>query len=50
VRLRKAKLLLETTNQTVSEIAYQVGFNDPAWFSRVFKEEYGVSPSESRKG
>lgn len=49
VRLRKAKQLLETTSQSVSEIAYQVGFNDPAWFSRVFKEEYGVSPSESRK-
>ncbi len=49
VRLRKAKHLLLTTNQSVSEIAYQVGFNDPAWFSRVFKEEYGISPSESRK-
>ena len=49
VRLRKAKQLLENTGHSVSEIAYQVGFNDPAWFSRVFKEEYGMSPSESRK-
>jgi DNA-binding response OmpR family regulator len=49
VRLRKAKELLGTTSLSVSEIAYQVGFNDPAWFSRVFKEEYGASPSELRK-
>lgn len=48
VRLKKAKELLDTTSLSVSEIAYQVGFNDPAWFSRVFKEEYGNSPSESR--
>jgi signal transduction histidine kinase/DNA-binding response OmpR family regulator/ligand-binding sensor domain-containing protein len=48
VRLKKAKELLETTNLSVSEIGYQVGFNDPAWFSRVFKEEFGVSPTETR--
>jgi AraC-like DNA-binding protein len=48
VRLKNARQLLETSNLTVSEIAYQVGFNDPAWFSRVFKEEYGVSPTEAR--
>jgi signal transduction histidine kinase/DNA-binding response OmpR family regulator/streptogramin lyase len=48
VRLKKAKELLETTNLSVSEIGYQVGFNDPAWFSRVFKEEFGFSPTEAR--
>jgi len=48
VRLKKAKELLESSNLSISEIAYQVGFNDPAWFSRVFKEEFGLSPSEAR--
>ncbi|MCF8403898.1 MAG: response regulator [Bacteroidales bacterium] len=48
VRLKKAMELLETSNLSISEIAYQVGFNDPAWFSRVFKEEFGVSPTEAR--
>jgi signal transduction histidine kinase/DNA-binding response OmpR family regulator len=48
VRLTKSKELLEISNLSISEIAYQVGFNDPAWFSRVFKEEYGISPTEAR--
>jgi signal transduction histidine kinase/DNA-binding response OmpR family regulator/ligand-binding sensor domain-containing protein len=50
VRLKKAKELLETSNLSISEIAYQVGFNDPAWFSRAFKEEFSKAPSEFRKG
>ena len=49
VRLYKAKELLRNTGLTVSEIAYEVGFTDPAYFSRAFSEEFGVSPSESRK-
>jgi AraC-like DNA-binding protein len=36
-------------NKKVSEIAYEVGFNDPSWFSRAFKEEFGISPSEVTK-
>lgn len=46
VRLEKAKEMLQTTNKTVSEIAYEVGFNDPSWFSRAFKEEFGQTPSD----
>jgi signal transduction histidine kinase/DNA-binding response OmpR family regulator len=46
IRLQYAKELLETEDKTVSEIAYDVGFNDPSWFSRAFKEEFKVSPSE----
>jgi len=49
VRLQKAKELLQTTQKTVSEIAYEVGFNDPSWFSRAFKEEFGYPPSETYK-
>lgn len=49
IRLKYACLLLQKTNHTVSEIAYQVGFRDPDYFSRVFLQEYDVSPSEFRK-
>ncbi|WP_406682937.1 ATP-binding protein [Seonamhaeicola sp. MEBiC1930] len=49
VRLNKAKLLLQTTNKTISQVAYEVGFNDPSWFSRVFKDEFGHPPSDISK-
>jgi signal transduction histidine kinase/DNA-binding response OmpR family regulator/ligand-binding sensor domain-containing protein len=48
VRLQKARELLKTTSLNVSEIAYMTGFNDPAWFSRVFREEFGKSPGGVR--
>ena len=44
IRLQQAKILLETTSLNVSEIAYQVGFNDPAYFTRAFKKQYGRTP------
>ncbi len=50
VRLGKAKLLLETTDRSVSEVCYEVGFNNPNYFSTVFKEEFGMPPSAMRKG
>jgi len=46
--LVKAKQLLKATTMNISEIAYDVGFSDPAYFSRVFKDEFGVSPGEVR--
>ncbi len=49
IRLSVAKKLLEASDLNISEIAYQCGFNDPAWFSRAFKEKFGVSPSDVRK-
>lgn len=49
IRLQKAKDLIETTDKTISEIAYETGFNDPSWFSRAFKEEFGFAPSEIHK-
>jgi signal transduction histidine kinase/DNA-binding response OmpR family regulator/streptogramin lyase len=49
IRLSAAKNLLETSEFNISEIAYQCGFSEPAWFSRSFKEEFGVSPSAFRK-
>ena len=49
VRLEKAKILLQTSTKNVSEIAYETGFNDPNWFGKVFKEKFGVPPSEIQK-
>ncbi len=48
IRLQKAKELLEVTNDSVSEIAYQTGFVDPSWFSKCFKKEFGYSPSKPK--
>lgn len=47
-RLQKAKELLEISNLSISQIAYQLGFNDPAYFSRLFKKKFNLSPSSFR--
>ncbi len=49
IRLQYAKELLINTDKSVSEVAYEVGFNDPSWFSRAFKDEFGFSPSTTSK-
>ena len=48
-RLRKACELLRSTPAKSSEIAYVVGYNDPHYFSYVFKKNMGLSPSEYRR-
>ena len=45
IRLKRAAQLLEKSHLTIAEIAYEVGFNDPKYFSKIFKEEFGVVPS-----
>jgi len=49
IKLQKAKSLLETTDKTIAEICYETGFNDPSWFSRTFKQEFGFSPRDIGK-
>ncbi|TDE14552.1 hybrid sensor histidine kinase/response regulator transcription factor [Dyadobacter psychrotolerans] len=49
IRIRRAASLLEKSQLTVSEIAYQVGFNNPKYFAKLFKEEYKILPTEFRK-
>jgi len=44
IRLKKAKELLRTTPLKAAEIAYQVGYNDPHYFSRVFRKNTGLTP------
>ena len=49
-RLRKAKDLIENYDDlNISEIAYEVGFNDPNYFSRAFSEAFGQTPSSLRR-
>jgi signal transduction histidine kinase/ligand-binding sensor domain-containing protein/DNA-binding response OmpR family regulator len=45
IRLKRAAQLLRESQLNVSEIAYQVGYNSPKYFSKYFKEEFGVLPS-----
>jgi signal transduction histidine kinase/ligand-binding sensor domain-containing protein/DNA-binding response OmpR family regulator len=49
LRLQRAADLLKLKAGTVSEICYQLDFNDPAYFSRAFKKQFGCSPSEFAK-
>lgn len=49
IRLQKANHFLMNSDISVSEVAYRCGFKDPNFFSRVFKREYGVSPSSARR-
>ncbi len=48
-RLEKAKFLLETTDLTVSEVAWETGYKDLAHFSKSFQRKFGFSPSETYK-
>lgn len=45
-RLTKAKRLLESRSMSVSEVAYDVGFSAPSYFTKCFKDEYGMLPGE----
>ena len=48
-RLNRAYQLLLTTEKSVSEVAYSVGFTAPSYFTKCFKEEYGMVPGDVRK-
>lgn len=49
LRLQKAKHLLESSQLSVSEIAYEVGFSSPSYFAKCYRDQYGVSPTGSKK-
>ena len=48
-RLNKARRLLTESDLSVSEIAYSVGFTSPSYFSKCFKDEYGIVPGDARQ-
>lgn len=49
VKMRRAVQYLETTDLTISQVAYSVGFSDPKYFSKCFKHDMGLTPGEYRQ-
>jgi len=49
MRLQQGYVLLTTSAKTVAEIAFEVGFNTPGYFSKCFKEQYGILPMDLRQ-
>jgi len=48
IRLNKAARLIETTDDSITEIAYSVGFRDSGYFGKCFRKKYGMTPKEYR--
>ena len=48
IRLNKATALLKDASRSIASIALECGYNDPGYFARVFKQEYGITPQEWR--
>jgi two-component system response regulator YesN len=46
LRVKKAKELLASSNYTIKEVCFMVGYKDPNYFSRIFKKKQGMTPSE----
>ena len=49
VRLHRAKELMLSSEDTIAEIAFQTGFSSPSYFSKCFKKEFGLSPSQFKE-
>lgn len=49
IRMNKAREMLTTSEKSISEIAYEVGFSSPAYFTRVYREMFDETPSELRE-
>lgn len=48
LRLQQGLILLTSSDRTISEIAYEIGFSTPAYFTKCYREAYGVTPTETR--
>ena len=49
IRINNAAVLLETTDYNINEISTIVGYDNPLYFSRLFRKQKGLSPSDYRK-
>ena len=48
-RLKKAASLLASSDMTIAEVGYEVGFTSPSYFAKCYKEQFGESPTEFLK-
>ncbi len=48
LRLQHSRKLLQSTDKSISEIAYEIGFSTPAYFSKCYKDAFGETPTEAR--
>ena len=48
--MKYAAELLKKGEKNVSEVAYEVGFDTPYYFSKCFKDQFGIPPSQYRRG
>jgi len=46
IRLKKAKELLRNPLNSIASVALDCGYNDPGYFARVFKQEFGITPQD----
>jgi AraC-like DNA-binding protein len=47
-RLERGRQLLKTTDMTISQVAYEVGFATPSYFTTCFRQQYGMYPNDVR--
>ena len=48
LRLQRGRILITSTDKTMSEIAYEIGFSTPAYFTKCYRDAYGEAPTETR--
>ena len=48
-RLNRSKVLLAQEGTTISEVAYSIGFSSPSYFTKCFKDEFGILPGDIKK-
>jgi AraC-like DNA-binding protein len=48
IRLNKARQMMKDPANSIASVAYECGYNDPGYFARVFKQEFGETPQEWR--
>ena len=47
--MERARVLLETTNLAITDVAFETGYQSPAHFARLFRRHYGMTPTAYRR-